>query len=316
MLDRTRRDGSARSAPDGARRDLDRLSAGALHWIRRNLEFLDPSGAGAGLPTTPRVKAILQLAQLCHCWSRVRPGDEGLGEVTAILQRICGQPEFPRHMAADPGFARQYRLMYAALAPAGTADWFHQAALARLAADGDLARIGKSPYLRLETRYYADLAGVSHGIESYAELYESSILARRAAALPVTDADACNITHTVFYLSGFGFRDPGLAPGDRERALHIACQLTDHYVQRDEWDLAGKLLLTQFCLGADPVRTTSGAAGIQGLLQAQAPGGAIPGRSAAQKAGDCATAVEFFRKAYQTTVVTALASLIISPGRP
>jgi hypothetical protein len=311
-------DGTRRAEPAGlaaARAGLDRLSAGALGWIRHHLEFLDPRSAGAGLPTTPRVKAILQLAQLGQAWARVRPGDQGLDQVTATLRELCGQPQFAGQLAADRSYARQYQLMYCALAPAGPADPLRQALLARLAAAGDLARLGRSPYLRLELRYYAELAGVRHGIEPYGDLYAASVLARPGAGRHVTDAEACDITHTIFYLSAFGGRDPGLAPGDRERALRIAGQLTDLYVQRDEWDLAGKFLLTQFCLGADPAATSSGMAGIQRLAQVQVRSGAIPGRSAAQRAGDSAPAVEFFRASYQATLVAALASLIISPER-
>jgi hypothetical protein len=312
LLDGARQSGPADLAPAAARAGLDRLSAGALRWIRDHLEFLDPRSAGAGLPTTPRVKAVLQLAQLGQAWARARPGDQGLDQVTAILRELCQQPEFAGHLAADPSYVRQYQLMYCALAPAGPDDRLRQALLARLAAAGDLARLGRSPYLRLELRYYADLAGVSHGIESYGDLYEASVLARPGAGRRITDAEACDITHTIFYLSAFGGRDPGLAAGHRERALRIAGQLTDHYVQRDEWDLAGKFLLTQFCLGADPARTPSGMAAIQRLVQVQVRGGAIPGRSAAQQAPESASAVEFFRKSYQATLVAALASLIIS----
>src|SRR6185503_8430749 len=55
--------------------DLDGLSAGALHWIRGNLHFLDPSSAN-DLPATSKVKAILELALLCRLWARWRPADE------------------------------------------------------------------------------------------------------------------------------------------------------------------------------------------------------------------------------------------------
>ncbi|MEV5704088.1 hypothetical protein [Actinoallomurus sp. NPDC052274] len=257
---------------------------------------------------TPRAKALLQLAQLRHYWAKVRPADPGLGEVTALVERVWRRPDFARRLAADRRYARPFLLMYGALAP--TPDGPHRTALARLAADGYLAPRGKSPYLRLETRYYADLAGVAHRIESYGELYESSELARRT--LSAAELEPCNVAHTVFYLGDFGFRDPGLTPEARRRALRVVEELTERGVRRGEWDLVGKLLLTQFCLGADPARTPSGAAGVRLLARAQRPDGAIPGRSHADRADGSATPVAFFRKAYQATLVTALASLIIT----
>ncbi|MEV5749791.1 hypothetical protein AB0L00_18380 [Actinoallomurus sp. NPDC052308] len=228
--------------------------------------------------------------------------------MTALVERVWRSPEFVRLLALDPRYARQFQVMYAGLAPAPEGP--HRAVLARLAADGYLAPNRKSPYLRLETRYYADLAGAPHLIESYRELYEASLLARRA--LPVADLDVCNVTHTVFYLSDFGFRDSGLTSEERERALRVVEELTEHSVRRGEWDLVGKLLLAQFCLGADPARTPSGAAGLRLLARAQRPDGAMPGRSSTDRVDESATPVMLFRKAYQATLVTALASLIIS----
>jgi hypothetical protein len=51
------------------------------------------------------------------------------------------------------------------------------------------------------------------------------------------------------------------------------------------------------------------------LAEVQTPGGAIPGPSAGRRADESATPVEFFRKAYQATLVTALAALIVSHRR-
>ncbi len=291
---------------------MERLSANASHWIRLNSAYLDSTAARAELPVTPRMKALLQLALLRRFWARVRPEDPGLREVTAVVERVWRGPDFTRLIDADPASARQYGLMYGALAPEGLTEGPHRAVLARLAADGYLAPRAKSPYLRLETRYHADLAGVSHRIEPYRDLYESSLLARCSDATPAAALDACNVTHTLFYLGDFGFGDPGLTGDERERALAVVCRLTDRCVARDEWELAGKLVLAQFCLGADPARTPSGAAGLALLARVQLPGGAIPGRSPADRAEESTTTVEFFRKVYQATLVTALASLIIS----
>ncbi|GAA5049013.1 hypothetical protein HNP84_004366 [Thermocatellispora tengchongensis] len=302
-------------AGDGgdATAELARLSAGATRWISENVDYLDPSYPD--LPVTPKVKASLELALLHLFWSRVRPGDDDLARVTETLHKIWRDPEFPRQVAAKPAYFRQYGLIYGALAPAGITGGHHLATLAELAPGGHLAPYGKSPYLRLETRYYADIAGLGHAFESYRELYEASFLANLTTVLPMDIEDAYTITHTVFHLTDFGFRDAGLTDEERERALGIADRLTDHFVEADHWDLTGEFVLTQFCLGADPARTRSGIGGIRSLLAAQTPSGAIPGRFAAQRPGPSATPVELFRKSYHTTLVAALASMIILSGR-
>lgn len=293
---------------------LARLSAGARSWMDHNLDYLDPSFSD--LPVTPKVKASLELALLSRLWTRFRPDDEELGRLTAAVHRIWENPDFPRQLSAAPNYFRQYGLIYGALAPPGAACGFHKAILEQLAPGGYLAPYGKSPYLRLETRYYADLAGLDHQFESYQELYAASFVANLdAVRLPMDIEEAYDITHTIFHITDFGARDPGLAPDERERVLDIADQLTGHFVEIEYWDLIAEFLLARHCLGEDPTRTRSGAAAVHALLDAQTPSGAIPGRFAAQRPPATAPPLELFRKSFHTTLVTAIAAMAILPAR-
>jgi hypothetical protein len=74
-------------------------------------------------------------------------------------------------------------------------------------------------------------------------------------------------------------------------------------------------MLAQFCLGGDPVSTVSGIAAIRQVAKAQTTRGAIPGKTAAQRVPESASSLEFFRKSYQPTFVTALMTLIVSAGQ-
>jgi hypothetical protein len=281
-----------------ARDDIDRLLADSLEWVIKNMGYLDP--ASSEVPTgTPKVKAILELGQFCHIWARVRPHDGRINEVAAFARKMWQLAEFPGLIAAEPRLARQYGLIYGALAPAGITSGFHKAVLADLVVEGYLAPRRKDSYLRAETRYYADLAGVDHQIESYPELYASSIVAQRATALPIDKHDAYTITHTIFYLTHFGLRVLDVARDERERAQRIVRELTDYHVQ-------------QFCLGEDPARTSSGVAAIRQARHLQLPSGAIPGRSIETRVEESATPVYFFCKSYHPTLVTAMMSLIVS----
>ena len=292
---------------------LDVLLAGALRWVRGNSGYLDSDSGRAELPAMPRVKAILQLALLHYHWARIWPADEGRAGVTAFIDGMWQRPGFARLIAEDRRFAQTFGMMYAALVPAGSNRGVRESMLAKLAADGFLSPEGKSPYDCLATRYYADLAGVSHGFAPYLELYRSSPLGSRAALERPLELDVCNVTHTIFYLSHFGFRDSGLDYHGKNRALGILRTLTENCVAKDEWDLTGKLMLAQYCLGGDPLGTALGNEALGMIGQAQVPSGAIPGRSSAQRVPESASALEFFRKSYQTTVTMALMSLIMSP---
>ncbi|MEK2493324.1 hypothetical protein WN990_27585 [Kitasatospora purpeofusca] len=362
--------------------DLDQLSAGALGWIGRHLDRFDPFAPGHDRPGPAPVpdpggahrpaKAALELALLTHCWTRLDPGDDPRrAEATDRVRAVWLHPGFPRLLTAEPRGATQYRLACAALAPAGTEDAPFRAVLAGLTA-ADLAPVGRSPYQRLELRYYADKAGVAHGIEPYPELARRNVLvtlpatalarARRRDALdrrdaeagrdaqtardaenprdaattgdaeaardtetvqgpprpdepPVTVPEAYALTHSAFYLSDFARTGPGLPDGAVADAAALTGRLLDHCVRHDWWDLAAELVMTQVCLGLDPTGTPEGAAALACLARAQRPDGSVPGRSAATRASTADPAPEYFAKAYHTTLVTALMTLLLGTGR-
>ncbi|NXY95226.1 hypothetical protein HYE82_12685 [Streptomyces sp. BR123] len=290
------------------------LSAGARRWTGLHAAYLDSPAGHAELPVVPRAKALLQLAMLRRHWEKCAPADPALAEVTRVVEQVWQRPDFTQLLTLDRRRARQFELLYAALAPAGSATGAPRALLDRLAADGYLVPGRKSPFLHLEARFYSDLAGVEHEFAPYDELYEASQLPR-AATLPVADLDGCQIAHTLFYLSDFGLRELPLPAEERGRALRVVERLTEHCVALGDWDVVAKLLLAQYCLGADPTRTSSGAVGLRMLGEAQAPDGAIPGRSAAGRVPADATPVEYFRKSYKVTLVVALMTLVVTGGR-
>ncbi|MEU6954109.1 hypothetical protein [Streptomyces sp. NPDC045714] len=315
---------------------LDQLSAGTLDWLGANLDHFDPYAADAGTATHRQAKAVLELALLCNC--SPRPGgshDERLDGARALLRKLWQRPEFPRLFDAHPPSAPTYGLAYAALAPDGIDDSACRATLGRLA-PGFLSPAGKSPLKRMEIRFYADKAGADHTIEPYAELVGQSPLVTLTAAAPgraetggtvtgdvvtddvapLTDSEGYSLTHAAFFLGDYGRTTTGLAGDDLAHARDLVRRMLDHCVGQDRWDLAAELVITQFILGLEPLRTPSGAAAVECLVRAQRSDGAIPGRSAALVASRSAPAGEFFRKAYHTTLVTALMTLVLSAGRP
>ncbi|WP_062209194.1 hypothetical protein [Streptomyces sp. NBRC 109706] len=289
-----------------------RLSTDARQWLVRHAGYLDSAAGHARLPLTPRVKALLQLALLRHYWAGTRPADEGLRAVTEIVEGAWRRPDFPHVERLDPRYGKQLGFILAALAPPGVEP--ARAALDRYVANGYLTPHRKSHYLRLETRFHADLAGVPHQLAAYAELYAASLLAR-CHTLPIDELDVCEITHSVFYLSDFGRRDPGLTGDDLTRARDVVRRLTEISVRGGTWDHAAKLVLAQHCLGQRPTRTASGAAAIHMLDAARTADGAIPGKAAAARTAPTATEEWRFRDAYQPTLGTALATLLITGGQ-
>ncbi|MBB5825964.1 DUF6895 family protein [Micromonospora carbonacea] len=299
-------DQDAAAADEAARRGMRRLSEGSRAWMSAvPTQFLAPDFGG--LPVTPRAKACLELALLRRLWARVGPGDPALARVTSAVDAIWADPSFPGQIAAEPRYARQYGLAYAALAPAGAG--LDQATLERIAPAGHFTPYSRSSYLRLEMRFYADLAGLDHDIESYPVLYQGCELPRFAEA-PTDIEAAYRVTHTLFHMTDFGAHAPQITEAERRHALTLVDRMTTHFIAVEHWDLTAELLLSQHCLGQDPTLTGSGAAGVRALLAVQTADGRIPARFAAQRIPETSPPVDLFRRAFHTTLVTAFASMI------
>ncbi|AZM87982.1 hypothetical protein [Streptomyces sp. W1SF4] len=309
---------------------LERLSSRALGWLAANLHHFDPFSAGArSAAPQGRAKAALELALLCHCAARLGRPVDGLDAATALVRRLWQDPALPPLFAAVPGYASAYGLACAALAPDGIDGTQVREALAGVG-PGFLSPRGRTPYQRIEVRHYADKAGVPHTVEPYAELLpHSPLLALRpvgdgdapgrdggGGGAPLTVPQAYAVTHTAFYVGDFGRTSPGLTGDAPAHALDLVDRLLLHCVGHDLWDLAAELVLTRFILGTDPLDSPSGAAAVARLVRAQRPDGALPGRSAELAARPAAPGRAFFRKAYHTTLVTALMALVVSSPRP
>jgi hypothetical protein len=294
---------------------LGRVTAGAVDWLARSLPFFDPFSPGARASPHGKVKAALELALLRHCWARSSAGDGRLKQADALVEALWRLPDFQHLVISQPQHTGAYELIYVALAPEGIGVSLRDATIALLEKDGYLTSAGKSSYLSLETKFYADKAGLESEIESYPELIDQSILVRLPAEIPCSLQDTYTITHTSFYLSDFGAKRPDLAPDRVVAAASLAGRMLDHCVRQDLWDLTAELIITLFCLGGDPLNTPAGLAAIRCLEQAQRPDGVIPGRSAAKQPDASATPGEFFHKCYHTTIAVLLMSAIVSSNR-
>jgi hypothetical protein len=309
---------------------LKLLSAGAVTWLGLNLDFFNPFAAGAQLAGFRKTKAALELRLLPYCREGVRreglrreghcreghgQADDRLADIDALVRKLWRSRDFQRLVTSRADNPAYYGLIYVAMAPAGFALELRDPTLAMLRAEGYLSGAGQTPFLRMQTRFFADKAGLAHEIESYPELIEQSTLVTLPAAGPVTLPQAYGITHESFFLSDYGRQPPALAADRLARAVTLVSGMLSYCAAHDMWDLAAELVITLSCLGVDPVSSPSGAAGIRSLARAQRPDGAIPGRSAAQQADASAGPAEFFNSAYHTTLLVALIPYIAARGR-
>jgi hypothetical protein len=291
----------AAASPRGA---LDELLSGSLAWLESNLHFFPGN-----------TKATIELALVNFLWARSRPADRRLEEVSRLLSEVWHDPGFLERILALPHHAYVAELAYAGLAPAGarvTPGEPPRTPPRHEHADLPAEHLA---FLRLEARYYTDLAGLAQPAVSYSELYRPTVLGSRASVSDISDDEAYLVTHITFYLADFAGRVPPLSQGDLEHAEAVVAGLLERCVRRGHnWDLASELVLAQYCLGGDPLRTRGGRAAIAGLAAVQLADGSLPGRTPASKPG--LPPPDGFRYRYHATLAATLMAGLVSARPP
>jgi hypothetical protein len=288
-------DEDAAASPRGA---LDKLLSASLGWLGSNLHFFPGS-----------TKATIELALLNHFWARCRPADRRLEEVSRLLSEVWRDPRFREQIVALPHHAYVAELAYVGLAPVGAP--VRPGTPPRTPSRYEHADLPAEhlAFIRLEARYYQDLAGVAQSAVPYSELYRSTVLGSSVSASDITDEDAYLVAHIAFYLGDFGWQVPPLSPGDLDHAAAVVAGLLERCGRHGHnWDLASELALAQYCLGGDPLRTSGGRTVIAGLAAAQLADGSLPGRAPARQPADG------FRARYHSTLVATLMAALVSAG--
>jgi hypothetical protein len=301
LIDPARGGDDAAASSRGA---LDQLLSGSLAWLGNNLHFFPGN-----------TKATIELALLNLLWARSRPADQRLEEVSRLLSEVWHDPGFRERILALPHHAYVFELAYAGLAPAGapvTPGEPPRTPPRHEHADLPAQHLA---FLRLEARYYAELADLALSAVSYSELYRPTILGSRVSVSDIGDDEAYLVTHIAFYLGDFGARVPPLSPGDVEHAAAVVAGLLERCVRSGHnWDLASELVLAQYCLGGDPLRTPGGRDAIAGVAAAQLADGSLPGRTPASKPG--LPPPDGFRYRYHSTLAATFMAALVSAGRP
>jgi hypothetical protein len=296
----------ARDGDDAAassRDALGELLSASVAWLGNNLHFFPGN-----------TKATIELALLNRLWARSRPVDRRLEEVSRLLSDVWRDPGFRERILALPHHAYVSELAYAGLAPAGARTTPGELPRTPPRHEHAVLPAEHLAFLRLEARYYTDLAGLALSAVPYRELYRPTVLGSRVSVSDISDDDAYLVTHIAFYLGDFGSRVPPLSPADVDHAAAVVAGLLERCVRRGHnWDLVSELVLAQYCLGADPLRTRGGRDAIAGLAAAQLADGSLPGRTPASKPG--LPPPDGFRYRYHSTLAATLMAALVS-ARP
>ncbi|MEV0966186.1 hypothetical protein AB0J25_27005 [Streptomyces sp. NPDC049910] len=186
--------------------------------------------------------------------SPVRPSAGTSGENAAILEQVedaAAQHSYREMVARDETALLLYAGTYAALRLCGRDAPEFGRVIRQAVAGRYAAAFERVPYRQLDLLHTLYLCGIEPDPSSMDAVLPFTLLCRRPNVLKLTDRDVYAVTHTIFYATDFGLREPawpsGFRPGEGTELLEALLVLAE---ARANADLVGELLCCLYCLGA------------------------------------------------------------------
>ncbi|MGW2643018.1 DUF6895 family protein [Streptomyces sp. NPDC001348] len=258
-------------------------------------------------------KALIETAFLVGL--RARLDDAPLdGDYAALLRQVAhvaGRPSYREMVARDEQALLLYAGTYAALRLCGLDDPEFRRLIQQSVKGGYAAAFERIPYRQLDLLHTLFLCGIEHDLPAMDTVLPFTLLCQNPNVLKLADRDIYALTHTVFYATDFGRREPvwprGRGTGTAVEILEALLVLAE---ARANADLVGELLCCLYCLGVDDSEAADRAWAF--LESIQEDNGRVNGPDGVihphMDKGD-----EDFRhwaEGYHTTVVAALAGLL------
>ncbi|MFE6740818.1 DUF6895 family protein [Streptomyces tubercidicus] len=284
----------------------------AVAWLAARRPLIDPDEAATDRVLFAR-KALIETAFLVGLRARLDP--EPLdGDYAALLdqvEEIAARPSYRELIARDEAALLLYAGTYAALRLCGREDPEFRRLITQATAGGYAAVFERIPYRQLDLLHTLELCEVPHTLPAVDQVLPFTLLCNRPNVIKLTDRDIYAITHTIFYATDFGLREPrwpqGFDPGAAVELLEALLELT---LGQGNADLVGELLCCLACLG---VRDSEEARQAWEFLTAvQEADGRVNGPAGVVHPGlaDGDDAYRHWATGYHTTIVAALAALL------
>ncbi|WP_405891258.1 DUF6895 family protein [Streptomyces sp. NBC_00133] len=284
----------------------------AVAWLAARRALTDPSSAHSDRVMFTR-KALLETAFLVGLRARLDPdpldGDYAL--LMRQVQDITSRPSYRELIARDEAALLLYAGTYAALKLCGHDDPQFRHIIQQASAGGYATVFERIPYRQLDLLHTLEMCQIGNSLPTVDQVLPLTLLCNRPNVTKLADRDIYAITHTVFYATDFGLREPrwpvGTGLGEIVELLEALLVLTR---ARKDADLVGEVLCCLLCLGVKEADSVGQAWDF--LASVQEKDGRVngpPGIVHTQiTEGD--SDYQSWATGYHTTIVAALAGIL------
>jgi hypothetical protein len=292
------------------------VSGRAFGWLAEQRDrFVPTAWSSVPLELFAR-KAFTELALLIGLAFRYpdRVPEDARDALWECVASVSERSSYKELVARDPPALPLYAATYAALRLAGSEDPEFRWAIEQLVGGRYATVIERSPYRHLELLHTLDAAGIRHDLPGVDQVLPFTVLFGDPSIVEVRDSDAYAVTHTLFYATDFGSKDVRWPPGyDLARASELLDALLMLYRVKQNPDLTAELICSLACLNIH--HTPEMARAWAYLSEVQCDDGRVPGPAEVIESDVTADASSReWLMSYHTTIVTALAGLLVADG--
>lgn len=290
-----------------------RVPARAFAWLAEHRDRFIPTSSGSTASEIFARKAFVELALFVGLSARAQTSvpAAAYGELLNCVTSVASRASYKELAARD----RRAFLLYAptcgALRLAGCDDPEFRWTVEAIAGGRCAAAFEHLPFRHLDLLHTLDTAGIEHTLPRAEDVLPFTTLLADPSTIEIRESDAYAITHTVFYASDFGTKNPTWpASCNSARVVALLDALLMLYRVRGNSDLVAELICSHACLGVHGTRGLASA--WEYLSDLQYPDGRVPGPPgivAPEDAGGETDSQEW-QSSYHTTLVVALAGVL------
>lgn len=286
----------------------------ATLWLASSLTYFDPTAVSEDDQMFAR-KALVELALLVAYRIKLdpQPLDQNYRMLLEHVEHIAARPSYHEVIARDHRALLLYGLTYAALLMSGQDDPEYRWIITQAVKFRQPLIYERIPYRQLDLLHFLYIAGIEHDGPKFEDVFPFTLLAGNPNVIELDESDVYAITHSLFYITDFGFRSSAWSPRfNVDEAIELVTALTRRYRLCANADLIAELIASLICLDAPPSVEVREAWDV--LYSSQQPDGRIPGPPdivfMSEDDSKDNNAYKEWQTSYHTTIVVALAALM------
>jgi hypothetical protein len=282
----------------------------AIEWININIDYFDLSLEKHNKYV--RLKSLVELSLFIGLYHRKFgiTHDYRIEKIINFILKSLNNSNYIDRLMRMPALLIGHACIYSSLLDCGIDLKEYKHYIQKVANQNYVFAKERSPYRLLDLSYILGKSGIKHNLPNIKSLYKKTFLYRNPNVIFLDNDDVYSITHTIFYLSDFGFKKLEVPDYQLPQIKWVIGTLMGLYLIKKNWDILSELLICCHCLRWIPYPIYEIV--LFNVLNTQRIDGSIPGpRSDENVDRNLDYKETYFLQNYHTTLVTSMTCLLI-----